>query len=80
MKWMELDPYYELCFERNLWFRFLTSEDYNSKCLNGKTATFSTYLLAKHNFFKEIQEQFQRESVKNSDYSRSRERNNRNQR
>lgn len=55
LAWRELQPYFELCFQRSLWFRFLTSHDYHDRGKMGQTAVHQTYLIAKNNFFKEIQ-------------------------
>jgi hypothetical protein len=43
-----------MCFERVLWFRLLTSQDYQNKGQTGQTALHQSYLIAKDNFFKEI--------------------------
>lgn len=43
-----------MCFERNLWFRFLTSEDYENKNTTGKSALSDSFLIAKSNFLREI--------------------------
>lgn len=64
LAWREIEPYYEMCFERVLWFRFLTSHDFQNKNQMGQKAMHQTYLIAKDNFFKEIQKSFDDNSSK----------------
>jgi hypothetical protein len=55
LTWRPLESYYEMCFERALWFRFLTSNDFQNKGQMGQTAMHQSFLIAKDKFFKEIQ-------------------------
>lgn len=54
LTWKPLESYYEMCFERVLWFRFLTSNDFQSKREMGQTAVHQSFLIAKDKFFREI--------------------------
>lgn len=78
MEWTELTTYYELCFERVLWFRFLTNHDHMYKSNLGESVMHQTYAAAKHNFFSDIQKSLEkkddkRRDTRERDFSRSRD-------